>query len=311
MVHARPFMRNDVSYTMAGQGSAAAYDGLTGDFTTPFAPFLFIDRFSVRLLPFVVLALFVAPGLARSPDEAWVALDERRLEDALKRFTDARKEGDTSARTAFGIALARLNAQPRTPAALESARREFEGIIRDHAGTEEAVRSQYFLARIAQIHAYTPDPAAARKAFLALLADHPDHVFAQLALAKVAEIELYEPTLSFEERLARFQALSARGAVLTHWPARRDFHQVMAQSALFFDLPLPLAQRHLLASLEAGFSSPINRANVVFRAAEVAAELGDAPMARRLYDEFLHVLPRDARARLARERRDALAATAP
>ena len=72
---------------MAGQGSAAAYDGLTRDFTTPFAPFLFIDRFSVRLLPFVVLALFVAPGLARSPDEAWVALDERRLEDALKRFT--------------------------------------------------------------------------------------------------------------------------------------------------------------------------------------------------------------------------------
>ncbi len=260
---------------------------------------------SLSFLPLLLLS-FTA-GLAGSTADAWLALDERRLEDAMRQFEEARRSGDASARTAFGLALARLNAQPRTPSSLAAARREFEGVVRNHAGTEEAIRSEYFLARIAQIHAYTPDPAAAREAFLALIATHPDHIFAQLSLAKVAEIELYDSSLSSEERLPRFNVLAARGGALTHWPARRDFHQVMAQSALFFGLPLTLAQRHLLASLEAGFSSPINRANVVFRAAEVAAELGDAPLARRLYDEFLQVLPRDARARLARERRDALA----
>ncbi len=263
----------------------------------------------MRLHPILTFLLLpCTSGPAQTTADAWAALDERRLEDALVQFEQARRDGDTSARTAFGLALARLNAQPRTPGSLESARRAFEHIVRDHAGTEESIRSKYFLARIAQIHAYSPDPAAAREGFLALLADHPQHVFAQLALAKVAEIELYEPTLSPADRLARFESLTARGAALTHWPARRDFHQVMAQSALFFGLPLPLAQHHLLASLEAGFSSRINRANVVFRAAEVAAELGDAALARQLYDEFLQVLPRDARARLARERRAALAA---
>lgn len=260
----------------------------------------------LRLSLPLLLTLCLTATLSASPAAAWAALEERRLEEAVERFEEAQGLGDTSPRTAFGLALARLNAQPRTPASLEAARRDFETVARVHAGTEEGIRSRYFLARIAQIHAYTPDPAAARAAFLALIADHPDHVFAQLALAKVAEIELYDTSRSADERLARFAALEARGTALTHWPARRDFHQVMAQSALFFELPLPLAQRHLLASLEAGFSSPINRANVVFRAAEVAAELGDRTLARRLYDEFLQVLPRDARARLARERRDAL-----
>ncbi len=254
----------------------------------------------------VLLAVVLAGPAAASVADGWRALDERRLEDARRIFVESVEGGNASARTAFGLALARLNAQPRTPASLEEARRSFERIVREHPDTEEGIRSRYFLARIVQLHAYTPDPAAARTAFLALIDDHPDHVFAQLALAKVAEIELYDASLSADERLARFAALDARGTALTHWPARRDFHQVMAQSALFFGLPLPLAQRHLLASLEAGFSSPINRANVVFRAAEVAAELGDRALARRLYDEFLQVLPRDARARLARERRDAL-----
>lgn len=295
-------MRNDVSAAPAGQGAPPGY--LDGQ------PRFVANATLPRMRPpslLVLLAVVLAGPAAGSVADGWRALDERRLEDARRIFIAAVERGDASARTAFGLALARLNAQPRTPASLEEARRLFERIVREHPGTEEGIRSRYFLARIVQLHAYTPDPAAARTAFLALIDDHPDHVFAQLALAKVAELELYEPTLAPEERLVRFEQLASRGAALMHWPARRDFHQVMAQSALFFGLPLPLAQRHLLASLEAGFSSPINRANVVFRAAEVAAELGDTKLARRLYDEFLDVLPRDARARLARERRDALA----
>jgi hypothetical protein len=262
----------------------------------------------MRPLPLLALVSVVLAGSAGgAAADGWRALDERRLEDARRIFAEAVEGGDTSARTMFGLALARLNAQPRTPASLEEARSIFAQVARDHPDSEEGIRSRYFLARIVQLHDYSPDPAAAREAFLGLIRDRPGHLFAQFALSKVAEIELYEPTLAPEERLARFQALASQGDALTHWPARRDFHQVMAQSALFFGLPLPLAQRHLLASLEAGFSSPINRANVVFRAAEVAAELGDTTLARRLYDEFLQVLPRDARARLARERRDALA----
>lgn len=261
--------------------------------------------------PFVALLLFaltvaVSRSTADSAVDAWLALDERRLEDAARLFTQARRDGDTSARTTYGLALARLNAQPRTRGTLDNARATFAAVTTDHPGTEEGIRARYFLARIDQIHAYTPNPVAARTAFLALLTDHPDHLFAQLGLAKVADIDLYDPTLSPADRLARFEQLSARSPALTHWPARRDFHQFMAQAALYFDLPLPLAQTHLMAALDAGFSSAINRANILFRAAEVARALDDAALAHRLYDEFVTVLPRDARARLARERRDAL-----
>lgn len=254
-----------------------------------------------RIAGACLAALALTHGLRGSPQEhtpdGWELLQLLRFTEARLAF--AEETGEDSWRT-FGRALSLLNAPPKTRARLAEARRLFERV----AATPDQdlhIAARYYLARIDQVHAYEPDWPAARRQFSELLADFPDHALAQLGAAKIALLDLYDPTLPdpLEER---FNRLTEMGRALTDPAARRDFHYVMGCAAIYHDLPDRLALDHLIASRDAGLTNDVNRANVFIRIAETARALGEIEIARDHYQRFLQVAHRDRRARLARER---------
>lgn len=242
------------------------------------------------------LLLFAAAAL-HAADSPWDELRQLHFNDARTAFAAS---ADSDPWAVFGEALAHLNAQPKTRGHIEEARRLFTTLA-DSADTDLSIRARYFLGRIAQVHAYEPDPAAADRIYTDLLAAHPTHPFAQLAASKLALLRLYDPHATTPVA-TRFAELERYGAALTDKSARRDFHYVMGVAALFFKLPDERALDHLLASADAGMINDQNRANVYIRIAEIARRLGQRDVALRHYRLFLEAAPREVRTRYAAER---------
>ena len=253
-----------------------------------------------RTLGLVSRAL--ATSVLAAPEEealdGWELMRLLRFTEARLAFEDSPDSGDMW--QTLGEALALLNAPPKTRTRLAEARRRFERVAAS-PDRDLRVSARYYLARIAQVHAYEPDWPEARRLFTALLADFPDHPLAQLGAAKIALLDLYDPSLP-EPIAERFDRLATLGAHLTDPPAKRDFHYVMGCAAIYHSLPDRLALDHLIASRDAGLTNDVNRANVFIRIAETARQLGEIELAREHYARFLEVVRRDVRARYARER---------
>lgn len=246
--------------------------------------------------------MLLTVGLLAAPEaepalDGWTLIRALRFADAYQTF----KEGESSdLREVFGEAIALLNAPPKTRPRLAEAQRLLEMVAKS-PDPELQVLARYYLARIAQVHAYEPDWPTARRLFASLLADFPQHSLAQLGAAKLALLDMYdaEPTEPVAERFARLAEL---GKGLTDPAAKRDFHYVMGCAAIYHKLPDELALAHLIASRDAVLTNDVNRANVFIRIGETAHAMGLTDLARDHFTRFLAVAPLDVRARHVRDR---------
>lgn len=224
-----------------------------------------------------------ALSLFKESHQAFAALEER----------DAR----------FGQAVTLLIQQPKTDGNIQQAHDMLAELARGDG--ELAISALYYLGRIEQSHRSTPDPAAAAGHYRKLIAEHPGHPKAELALVKLAIIELYE-VVADDVRRGRFATFLGRVATLRTAEHRRDLHVVLADAALRFGYSPEIALDQLLAADAIGFVRPLMRANMWVRIGNLAAETGRHEVARDYYTRFLDTFQRDNRRLMVGERLAAL-----
>ena len=244
------------------------------------------------------------PSDAELSDEAWRTLRERRFGESVPAFDAALARLPESEALAFGSAVALLTRQPRSR----------QNIARADAWLAElatrpdelGLQARYLRARVAELHLFEPDPALAARRYEELVALAPEHPLAQAAVPKLVRQRIYQ--LGHDPLIALADAESW-AEVLTAPDARRDFHQVMARSHLFFKSSPETALRHLLATREAGQHIPAGAASTLASIGELARELGQTATARAAYRAFLENHPRDQRVHMIRQRLAELGST--
>jgi hypothetical protein len=257
------------------------------------------------LLALVVTGLAVRAGELTA---GWQALADYRAAQAVQIFEGEIAAGNpaTVREARFGRGVALLARQPITPAQVETAREIFEELAAGGA-TEIALGARFYLARIAQHHAASPDEAAAARHYRQLLDAQPGCVWAQTALSRLAILQLYglDTDQPPAERIARATKLLE----LAHGPAAQsELHWLLAEAVFFYQLPAAQALPHLLAAERLGRLDAVTRADVLVQIAELSAEGGNPAQARVYYQKNLDEFPGDQRRYLVQQKLAALGA---
>ncbi len=242
-----------------------------------------------------------SPPVASS-NRGWHELSLLQAPEAQQAFADVRLADPASRDARLGSALALLQLRSRTPGNIAAAVELLEALRRENAADDAGIGAAYYLARIAQLHSYTPDRAAAVAGYRALLADHPGHAYAQLAAPKLAILLLYDdvPPDEWERRVQEVEALIPR---LTAPEAVRDTRLTLAMALIRLRGDHARAYPHFAACLAAGTVTRSPRRNtVLLHAAESAAVLGKKSESAGYYAEFLAEFPSDAKSEEIRRR---------
>jgi len=244
-----------------------------------------------------------APAKTGDPDLAagWQALAGYRAKDALEIFDRKLGAADPAAarEARFGHGIALLAKQPVSPAQIEEARRIFAELA--DGGDDCAPGARFFLGRIAQHHQDTPDPAEAARQYRQLVAEHPDSIWAQTALSRLAILEIYALDLQSppETRIGEAEKLLQDARTPT---AESELHVALANAIFFYRLPAVDALPHLLAAERLGRLDWAARTEVLVQIAELSRLAGDRPQAARFYRTFLKENPIDLRRYIVKER---------
>ena len=215
--------------------------------------------------------------------------------------------------TRLGRATLLLLKQPKTNSNIDEATALLETLASTTPGPvgadkDTAATARYMLGRVAQIHRSASDLPAATAHYRRLIAEHPEHFLADQALIKLALIELYEPGLAREERLARVDRYGKQAETLARASSRRDLHLALATACAYLRLDDERCLTHYLAADRAGVERPILRANVTVAIGELASRLGRASLAREYFQRYLAEFKRDYRRTLVKDKLAALPA---
>lgn len=250
----------------------------------------------------------LAPARADTPVAAepdpWRQAAELEYAAAHATFAHRAEAGSASAR--LGQALTLLNLAPKTRDSIARAEAMLSALSEPEIDPAVRVTARYFLGRVAQVHRYEPDWELAAARFHDLWQDHPQSPLAQMGVVKLALLWLYE-VVDTAERRERFARLEAIGPMLTHEPARRDFHYVMGVAYLNHAGDPRDALRHFLACETVGVRQRRTLSYLYLRIAELARMTDQPELARRYYTRFTTHFPYDSRVNLARARLATLA----
>jgi tetratricopeptide (TPR) repeat protein len=281
---------------------------------TPFSRIPALARFREAVRPalspafasaaaFACLLAFAPPARADAPDplaDAWRDTSASRFKDAHLKFQTL-----TGPRAELGTALTLLMQQPKTASNVNKAAAILETLADGPADADTTVAALYHLGRIEQVHRQTPDPDRARRYFHKLIAAAPADFHAELAVVKLAIIDLYEDVPAAERR-ARFDALLPVVATLRSPVCRGDLALLLADAALQFGFGDVLALDLLLEAERAGITLELEKADTLVRIAELARENGRPALARDYYQRFLDENKRDNRRKMVMDRLAAL-----
>jgi tetratricopeptide (TPR) repeat protein len=263
----------------------------------------------LRLLLAAVVTAAVTPLHAETPPAAASPLTAAWQKAAVGLFRDSLLDFEKleSPEARFGQALNLLMRQPKTAGNVERAANALGALAAAEPDSELGIGARYYLGRIEQTHRVTPDPAAARRIFSELVADHPAHELAQQAVVKLAILDLYEP-LPETTRRARFDAFVEKAATLSYPAARRDLHLLLADTAQRFDYSPSLTLDLLIRADESGIARRAEQAGTWVRIGLIASETGRPDTARHYFEKFLATFIRENRRLTIEERLAALPA---
>lgn len=226
--------------------------------------------------------------------------------DAQQVFATTEKAQPANRTARFGHAVSLLAVQPRTPSNTAQATQIFEALRSENANDDAGIGAMFYLARIRQLHSFTPDRQAAVSAYRALLTAHPEHYYAQLAVPKLALLLLYDdvPPTEWEHRVSEIAALIPR---LSLPAAQRDTRLVLADAFIKLHRDHARAYPLITACLEANLITRVPHLNtLLLQAGESARMLGKDAETIAHYRRFLEEFPRDSRADEIRRRIAAL-----
>lgn len=259
------------------------------------------------LLGLLAASVGVAQG-ASEPDpeiDVWTRIVRLQYEEAERDF-ERREAGSARIATAesrLAQAILLLYRQPRTdPNVREAQRKLVELVDADDTPLETRLAARYHLARVHHFHAFAPDVGLAEQLYASLWQQHPESLWGQLALTKLAISRIYRPGESREEKrtvLAHFEDVAPQ---VTFAPVRSNLHRVLGEAwGRLLDEP-ERQLHHTLATLEWGVAKSNARARLLLQAGEAARRLGRHRIARACYTEFLRDFPRDERVWLVQQR---------
>lgn len=239
---------------------------------------------------------------ATSVRAGWTNLSLLNASEARTAFAAAAQADPASRDARLGLALSLLQLRSRTPDNIAAAGGLLQALRTENADDDPGIAAAYYLARIQQVHSYTPDRSAAVEGYRALLAAHADNHYAQLAAPKLALLLLYNdvPPEEWERRVAEIQTLLPR---LTTPEALRDTRLVLATAFIRLRLDHARAYPLFASALSAGSVTRMPRLNALLvQAAESAEVLGKPAEAAGYYTHFLAEFPHDAKADEIRRR---------
>ena len=158
----------------------------------------------------------------------------------------------------------------------------------------------YHNGRIQQIHQRVPDLGKASAIYREMIERWPEEMFTQIAIVKLATIQLYEPT-SQEEKIRRYTELASFEDLFTFAAPLRDFHYVMGVACLSLELSKEKALHHLIACEKAGITLPVIRINTYCRIGMTAKQLGQFELAATYFRKFMTESPRDQRTQMIKD----------
>ena len=252
-----------------------------------------------------LLILTLAVGVDASPamvEEAWSLNRTLEFNESEKRLKErnGETEEDRSERS-FARAVTLFSVQPRTAGNIEEAYELLDAIVTSGAKRDIIAWSIYYLGRIDQIHRAEPQPTAALTHYGELIDRYPEHIAAQLGFIKSAIIRLYADPKE-EPPAETVAALENEAEFLSIPFAKHQFHAVMADGYLFFDLSRERALEHLLAARALGSFEIIDLGGDHLRIANIAYELGKRDIALSHYLRFLEMRPKSDATYKIRER---------
>jgi hypothetical protein len=206
----------------------------------------------------------------------------------------------------LGEALALLQARSRSTAKVDQASQILDDLRRESPDDDPGIAAAYYLARIEQVHRLVPNRAAAMARYRALLTEHPGHFYAQLAVAKLAILLLYDDVAPDEwnRRTVEIEALLPQ---LSNPEALRDTRLALATAFIRLRRDHAHAYPLIAACLEDGSVTRMPHLNaLLLQAAESAHQLGRAREEISWYNRFLAEFPQDLRADEIRRRLHAL-----
>jgi len=250
------------------------------------------------LAAFCLLAVTAAGAALEAGDlpTGWKELSLLNTSEAQTVFANAAQAAPASREARLGGALALLQLRSRIAGNIASAREQLEALRRENSGDDSGIAAAYYLARIQQVHSFTPDRAVAVAGYRALRTAHPGHVYAQLAAPKLALLLLYDevPPDEWERRVAEVQAMIVR---LDAPEAVRDTRLILATALIRLRRDHARAYPLITACLEAGSITRKPRLNaLLLQAAESAHQLGREAESAEWYGRFLAEFPHDTKA---------------
>lgn len=246
------------------------------------------------------------PAQPAPPDaalgEVWGAVGDLRHGRAAEAFRELRATGGREAE--FGLAVALLNAPPRSRQRLDEADALFAALETADPQDGWGQAATYYRGRIAALYRSPADPTAARALHLRLWQAHPEGLWGQLACLQlyVADLAAAGDEGAVGEVLGRLAADLPRVRLPE---VRRNLHRAAGEVLLLRGWLPEAAADHLLAAQAIGFDEPQTAVAARLQAAFAALRTGRLAVARRLYEEHLAERPRDSRNRLLRERLEA------
>lgn len=275
--------------------------------------FLFRISPARRLCPAVLggalLAIGAAPviaetagdaGEAATPrqelDSAWQQASRFLFRDAHEGF-NAMEGGDAgeARMRRLGLAVTTLGLQPRTQRNIQRAELQLRALIDENPSDFSGRFARFYLARLLETHATTPDPEAARELYYQLLLEQPGHPMLELAASRIAYNDLY--TAGADPGALAAAELSLRPlAELLQTPAgRREFHTAVAFTLNELGGDPQTALDHALIAAEIPNPLPQMQSTNLLLAAGLAAESGRTELARHYYTRFVSEFQRDGR----------------
>lgn len=255
---------------------------------------------------FVILSLLTFPVVLLSSGEAatsievgWQRLAALQPDAAAEMFERFPEEREAQ----LGRALSLLAQQPVTRGNVLRAEALLESLVRD--GGSFAAEAYFYLARVAQVHYFTPEPAKAVERYDALIEAHPESPFAELAEVKSAILRLY--VLDHPDGAERLiEELDQRGRGLRMPHTIRDFYWNLADGVAYFELESFLAYEFLQRVDATGRAEGTLRANLLARLGESARKMGYADAAIKYFSRYLDEFSRSKRAYMIQEIREQL-----
>ena len=248
------------------------------------------------------LAGFGVTVRADPASSGWTDLREYRFNEAERAFSATAATGGRASQ--LGLALALLNRQPRTDAAVDRAAAVLDQLRAANPDDATGIAAHFFRARIEQVHRDPARPDLAVRLFRELAERHAKDPLGQQARLKSWTLTIFAAD-SPAEASRQIEAAAAELPLVTDPVVACDYRLLLGRAAQFYRLPDASALTHLLAAARGPVPAPA-RDDLWISIAELARENGRPDVAITYYRLFLRDSLQDARRLTVEERLAAL-----